>query len=83
MIQKGDIAITQDYGLAAMCLARGAVPISQDGMIYSDSNIDALLMQRHTAKKIRKAGGRLKGPGKRTKEQDIAFEQNLIKLLKC
>ena len=83
MIQKGDIAITQDYGLAAMCLARGAVPLSQDGMVYSDSNIDALLMQRHTAKKIRKAGGRLKGPGKRTKEQDIAFEQNLIKLLKC
>ena len=82
MIKKGDIAITQDYGLAAMCLARGAVPISQDGMIYSDSNIDALLMQRHTAKKIRMAGGRLKGPSKRTQEQNTAFEQNFIKLLK-
>jgi len=82
MIKKGDIAVTQDYGLAAMCLARGAVPISQDGMIYSDSNIDALLMQRHTAKKIRMAGGRLKGPSKRTQEQNDMFEQSLKKLLK-
>ena len=81
MIKKGDIAITQDYGLAAMCLARGAVPISQDGMIYSDSNIDAMLMQRHTAKKIRMAGGRLKGPNKRKQEQNIVFEQNFTKLL--
>jgi len=82
MVQKGDIAVTQDYALAAMCLARRAIPISQDGMIYSDSNIDALLMQRHTAKKIRMAGGRLKGPSKRKQEQNISFEQNLTKLLR-
>ena len=36
MVHKGDIVITQDYGLAAMCLARGAVPVRQDGMIYTD-----------------------------------------------
>ena len=82
MIQKGDIVVTQDYGLAAMCLARGAVPVSQDGMIYSDSNMDALLLQRHTAKKIRMAGGRLRGPSKRTSEQNQAFERTLRKLLK-
>jgi len=81
MIQKGDIVITQDYGLAAMCLARGAVPVSQYGMIYSSDNIDALLLQRHTAKKIRMSGGRLKGPSKRTAEQDAAFEKTLKKLL--
>jgi len=81
MIQKGDVVVTQDYGLAAMCLARGAVPISQDGMVYTDDNIDALLMQRHTAKKIRKAGGRLKGPAKRTQEQDKAFENVLKEIL--
>ena len=74
MIQKGDIAVTQDYGLAAMCLARGAIPVSQDGMIYSDENIGALLLQRHSAKKIRMAGGRMKGPLKRTPEQDKNFE---------
>jgi len=81
MIQKGDIAVTQDYGLAAMCLARGAIPVSQDGMVYSDDNIGALLLQRHTAKKIRMSGGRLKGPSKRMPEQDKAFEQALKTLI--
>ncbi len=81
MLRKGDIVITQDYGLAAMCLARNSVTINQDGMVYDNSNIDALLMQRHTAKKIRMAGGRLKGNPKRTAEQDIAFEAKLKELL--
>jgi len=81
MVKKGDIVVTQDYGLAAMCLARNAVPISQNGLIYSDKNIDALLFARHTAKKIRMSGGRLKGGAKRTAEQDQAFEQALIILL--
>jgi len=81
MIKQGDIVVTQDYGLAAMCLARVAVPVSQDGMIYTDRNIDALLHQRYTAKKIRMAGGRLKGPHKRTQEQDKAFEKALKELL--
>ena len=81
MIAPGDIVVTQDYGLAAMCLARRAVPISQDGMIYTDSNIDGLLMQRYTAKKIRMAGGRLKGSAKRTPEQNVMFETSLKALL--
>lgn len=81
MVEKGDIVVTQDYGLAAMCLARGAVPISQNGMVYNDGNIDSLLMQRHAAKKIRMAGGRLKGSAKRTKEQNQTFEEKLRELL--
>jgi len=80
MIKKGDIVVTQDYGLAAMCLARGAIPISQDGMLYTNSNIDGLLMQRYTAKKIRMAGGRLRGSSKRTHEQNLLFEAQLQKL---
>ena len=80
-VEKGDIVVTQDYGLAAMCLARRAIPISQDGMVYSDDNIDALLLQRHTAKKIRNSGGRLKGNSKRTQEQNLAFEQKLTELV--
>jgi uncharacterized protein YaiI (UPF0178 family) len=81
MLHPGDIVVTQDYGLAAMCLARGAVPISQDGLAYTDGNIDALLLARHTARKIRNAGGRLKGPSKRAAEQDKAFEDKLRELL--
>lgn len=80
-VQQGDIVITQDYGLAAMCLAKKAVVVSQNGMQYHENNIDALLLQRHTAKKIRIAGGRLKGSAKRTKEQDFAFEEILMHLL--
>ncbi len=82
MLEGGDIVVTQDYGLAAMCLARKAVPVSQDGMVYDDSNIEALLLQRHTAKKIRMSGGRLKGNAKRTNEQNLAFEKKLIDIIK-
>lgn len=81
MVQKGDVVVTQDYGLAAMCLARCAVPVSQDGMIYTDDNIDALLLQRHTAKKIRMSGDRLRGNQKRTQAQDVEFERKLKELM--
>ena len=81
LLKPGDLVVTQDYGLAAMCLARGAVPISQNGMVYSDDNIDALLLTRHTAKKIRNGGGRLRGPAKRTSAQDRDFEEKLKELL--
>lgn len=77
----GDVVVTQDYGLAAMCLAKKAIPISQDGMVYNDDNIGSLLMARHTAKKIRMSGGRLRGPAKRAPKQDAAFSAALRKLL--
>ena len=82
LVNGGDIVITQDYGLAAMCLARNAVTINQDGLEYTADNIDAMLLARHTAKKIRSSGGRLKGPSKRNKEQDIRFETSLENILK-
>lgn len=72
-IASGDLVITQDYGLAAMCLARNARVINQDGMRYTVENIDGLLASRAEAAKIRRAGGRLKGPSKRTPEQTEAF----------
>ncbi len=78
---QGDIVITQDYGLAAMCLCKRAVVINQDGMEYTADNMDALLLTRHTARKIRNAGGKLKGPPKRTVEQDKKFEAELSRLL--
>lgn len=73
LLRPGDIVITQDYGLAAMCLARQARVLNQDGMEYTDENMDSLLLSRHTAKKIRNAGGRLKGPPRRKSSQDEAF----------
>ena len=81
LIKNSDIVITQDYGLAAMCLARNVFALDQNGRIYDSSNIDALLLSRHTAKKIRRSGGRLKGPPKRTKQQDEDFRVALTKLI--
>lgn len=82
LITPGDIVVTQDYGLAAMCLAKGAAAIHQDGMVYDNSNIDSLLNARYMAKKIRSSGGRLLGAPKRNKQQDAAFEATLTKILK-
>ena len=79
-VQSGDIVISQDYGLSAMALAKGAIIINQNGLIINDFNIDTLLT-RHLAKKARRAGKHLKGPSKRTAEQDEKFEKTLRGIL--
>lgn len=73
-LTKHDIVITQDYGLAAMVLARGGYPIDQNGREMTHENIERLLDMRHVGQKIRRAGGRTKGPKKRTQENNISFE---------
>jgi uncharacterized protein YaiI (UPF0178 family) len=80
-VTTGDIVITQDYGLASMCLAKKATVVHQDGWLYTGNNIQALLFQRHAAKQYRAAGGRTKGPPKRIAAQNIAFQQALESLL--
>ena len=72
-VVPGDIVITQDYGLASMCLGKQVRVLDQDGWEYTEYNISGLMEQRHAAKKHRLAGGRTKGPAKRTKAQDEAF----------
>lgn len=81
LLDTGDIVVTQDYGLAAMCLAKKATAINQNGLIYSEKNMDELLLSRHIHKKVRRAGGRMKGPKKRTKQQDESFDKALTVLL--
>ena len=80
-VKKGDIVVTQDYGLAAMVLAKQGYPIDQNGRMYSAENIDQLLHGRHIAKKIRQGGGRMKGPKKRKPEDNEKFIANLEELL--
>ncbi|MBQ4316503.1 MAG: DUF188 domain-containing protein, partial [Oscillospiraceae bacterium] len=60
----------------------GAICINQDGDEYTGENIDALLLARHTARKIRNSGERLKGPPKRTPEQNLRFERKLTEIIK-
>ncbi len=81
MLSDCDIAVTQDYGLAAMCLSRKAAVINQNGLIYDNKNIDELLFSRYVSKKIRASGGRLKGPSKRTDEQNENFSKVLSSLI--
>lgn len=81
LLKKNDLVVTQDYGLAALCLARGAKALDQNGRIYDEDNIDSLLGMRHVSAKIRRAGGRTKGPPKREKGQDEAFAEKLERLL--
>lgn len=80
-VSFGDIVITQDYGVASMCMAKGARILHQDGWEYTEYNITGLMEQRHAAKKFRAAGGRTKGPSKRTREQDKSFLNSFRGLL--
>lgn len=79
-VHKEDIVVTQDYGLAAMILSKKAHGINQNGFVYNESNIDQLLFRRHISKVARKSGTRLKGPKKRTAEDNEKFRAGLIKL---
>ena len=79
-VNRGDIVVTQDYGLSAMVLSKGGKPITQNGLIINDSNLPMLLTTRYESKKARMAGAHLKGPKKRTNENDKAFIDSLNKL---
>jgi uncharacterized protein YaiI (UPF0178 family) len=81
LLSREDIVVTQDFGLAAMVLGKGARAVNQNGLVYTDGNIDKLLMERHIGAKVRRGGGRTKGPAKRTKEDNERFEAAFIKLL--
>ena len=74
VLKKGDIVITGDYGLAAMCLAKGGIVVNHNGKELTSDNIDQLLAFRYESAKIRRAGGRTRGPKKRTEENNLAFE---------
>ena len=80
---KGDIVVSQDYGVAAMALGKGAYAIHQSGKWYTNENIDQLLMERHLAKKARRSNSRnhLKGPRKRTEEDDNRFAESFEKMV--
>ena len=82
LCRRGDIVVTQDYGVAVLALGKGARAIHQSGKWYTDDNIDALLMERHMAKKARKSSkNHLKGPARRTKEDDTRFESSFERLI--
>jgi len=80
-VSKGDIVITQDFGLAAIVLGKKAIAISNRGQVYDDGNIDYLMDRRHELAKTRRGGGRTKGPKAMTGEDRTRFQQKLTKVL--
>ena len=82
LCRRGDIVVTQDYGVAALALGKGARAIHQSGRWYTDENIDTLLMERHLAGKARRSGKRhLKGPARRTAEDDRRFVESFERMI--
>lgn len=79
--KEGDIIVSQDYGVAAICISKKAKVINPKGYIYNEENIDRLLEERHISQKIRQSGGRTSNPKKRTQEDNLRLEKNLIKLI--
>ncbi|NMO94819.1 YaiI/YqxD family protein [Paenibacillus lemnae] len=80
-IRPGDIVVTQDYGLAAICLSKSCKVISFRGRSFSDQDIDFLLDSRYQKAKARKSGHYSKGPRKMTEEDREIFQHKLTKLL--
>ena len=80
---RGDIVVSQDYGVAAMALGKAAYAIHQSGKWYTNENIDQMLMERHLNKKVRRESGKnhLKGPRKRTAEDDEHFRESFEKMI--
>ena len=83
LLSKGDICVSQDYGVAAMALGKGCYAIHQSGRWYTNENIDQMLMERHLAKEARRSSKKnhLKGPSKRTSEDDRRFEGSFERLI--
>lgn len=81
-LSKGDIVVTQDNGLAAMCLSRQAIPINQNGLVIDDSNLITMLSGRHLHRELRNQGIYTSKAKKRKKGNDKAFEDSLRKLLR-
>ena len=81
LIEPGDLVVTQDYGVAAMSLSRGAKALNQNGLVYDGTNMDRLLFERALGQKIRRAGGRAGKNRRRTSGDDESFRRALERML--
>ena len=82
LCKAGDIVITQDYGVAALALGKGALAVHQSGKCFTDDNIGGLLMDRHLANKASRSGKHhLNGQAKRTEEDDRRFAESFERLI--
>lgn len=78
----GDIVVTQDYGLAAMVLGKGARVLNQYGLVIDNTNIDVLLEKRHLNKELRTRHRVYTKFKKRTSSNDRDFYLSLDKIIR-
>lgn len=81
LVQRGDLIITQDYGLASLCLNKATV-LHHSGKEFTVDNIDELLMTRYIHQQIRKKGGHHKGHPPFSQEDRQKFKNCLEQKLK-
>jgi uncharacterized protein len=81
-LSPGDVVVTQDIGLAAMVLGRGASALSPRGRTFHLATIDAELLVRHEEAKLRRSGGRHRGPSPFTDEDREHFTEVLERHLR-
>ncbi|MCB5952121.1 YaiI/YqxD family protein [Enterococcus sp. BWT-B8] len=82
LIKRGDLLVTQDYGLASLALPKGAAVLHQLGKEYTLDSIDQLLEQRYFSAKVRKSGGRTKGPKPFTAQDREKFREKLREVIR-
>lgn len=81
LLKQEDIVVTQDFGLAALVLGKGARALNQNGLIFTDKNIEKLLFERFLGQKVRRSGGKTNNPKKRKRDSDIRFESELTRMI--
>jgi uncharacterized protein YaiI (UPF0178 family) len=79
-VEKNDMVVTQDFGVATMAMSKKAYALNQNGLIFDESNIDRLLFERYLSQKVRRSGGRTSNARKRTTEDNEKFEKSFILL---
>lgn len=80
-VKENDIVVTQDYGLATMCLAKAARVVNENGFLYTGDNIDGMLNRRHLHRELRKQGKYHSKTKKRQAQWDVSFENCLKGLI--
>ena len=83
LCRRGDVVVTQDTGVGALALGKGAAALHPSGRLYTQENIDSLLLQRHLSAKARRSGKHIKGPAKRTALDDARFREAFSGLLEA
>ncbi|MBQ7040033.1 MAG: YaiI/YqxD family protein [Clostridia bacterium] len=82
LLEKNDMVITQDYGLATLVLSKGGYAMHQTGKLYTEENIDKLLFERFLSAKVRRSGQRTKNMKKFTEQESEQFQKSLYEWIK-